>query len=130
MPSVELDVYGVGHALVDIQYRIQTERLLKLGVQKGIMSLVNTQQQAAIIEQIDSQPIASSSGGSAANTMIGVAMFGGNTFYSCLTGQDEMGRLHTDGSLESRMILYACQILSEWALQSSDAEGFISVETC
>jgi len=96
MPSVDLDVYGVGHALVDIQYRIQTARLLELGVQKGIMSLVNNQQQAAIIEKIDSQPIASSSGGSAANTMIGVAMFGGNTFYSCLTGQDEMGSFYQE----------------------------------
>jgi len=94
MPSVQLDVYGVGHALVDLQYRIQTEKLIKLGVAKGVMSLVDNQKQSALIDQIDSQPIASSSGGSAANTMIGVAMFGGKTFYSCLTGQDEMGSFY------------------------------------
>ena len=96
MASVQLDIYGIGHALVDLQYKIQTENLLKLGIKKGVMSLVDSKQQSALIDQIDSQPIASSSGGSAANTMIGVTMFGGKTFYSCLTGQDEMGSFYQE----------------------------------
>ena len=80
MSSVQLDVYGVGHALVDLQYKIHTEKLLQLGVDKGVMSLVDNQQQSAIIGQINTQPIASSSGGSAANTMIAIASLGGKTF--------------------------------------------------
>lgn len=96
MSSVQLDVYGVGHALVDLQYKIHTEKLLQLGVDKGVMSLVDNQQQSAIIGQINTQPIASSSGGSAANTMIAIASLGGKTFYSCLTGQDEMGNFYQE----------------------------------
>ena len=101
MASVQFDIYGVGHALVDLQYSITTETLVKLGVKKGVMSLIDNHQQAVLIEQIDRQPIESSSGGSAANTMIGVTMLGGKTFYSCLTGEDQMGRFYQEDLLKA-----------------------------
>ena len=44
-------------------------------------------------------------------------------------GAEEVARLHRDGTLESRCVLFACQILNEWALQSSDAEGFVCLDT-
>lgn len=101
MSSVEFDIYGVGHALVDLQYKISTETLVELGIKKGVMSLIDDHQQCALIEQIDRQPIALSSGGSAANTMIGVAMLGGTTFYSCLTGEDKMGLFYQEDLLKA-----------------------------
>ena len=85
------DVYGVGHALVDIQYRVDPGFLADNQIDKGVMTLVNTERQTALTTALTTDPVASASGGSAANTMIGVAHFGGRAYYACLTGRDEWG---------------------------------------
>ena len=53
------DVYGVGHALVDIQYRVDVETLDKLGIEKGVMTLIDSQRQQALFEQLNRDPIVS-----------------------------------------------------------------------
>ncbi len=85
------DVYGVGHALVDIQYKVEAELLVELGVEKGVMTLIDEERQQTLFAALDLPPLASASGGSAANTMIGVALFGGSAYYACLTGRDSWG---------------------------------------
>lgn len=85
------DVYGVGHALVDIQYRVQPQFLAANQVDKGVMTLVDENRQADLSAAIADDPVASASGGSAANTMIGVARFGGQAYYACLIGRDSWG---------------------------------------
>jgi sugar/nucleoside kinase (ribokinase family) len=86
------DVYGVGHALVDIQYSIAAERLGELGIRKGVMTLIDEPQQARLLQALkEADPVARASGGSAANTVIGVAGFGGRAYYTCLLGSDEWG---------------------------------------
>ncbi len=85
------DVYGVGHALVDIQFKVEAATLERLGVEKGVMTLMDAERQKALFADLAQDPIASASGGSAANTMIGVALFGGTPFYACLTGRDVWG---------------------------------------
>ena len=85
------DVYGVGHALVDIQYRVDPEFLAENQIDKGVMTLVDTERQTTLAAALTADPVASASGGSAANTMIGVARFGGQSYYACLTGRDEWG---------------------------------------
>ena len=94
------DVYGVGHALVDIQYKVEVETLNQLGIEKGVMTLIDAQRQQTLFAQLERDPIASASGGSAANTMIGVAQFGGNPFYACLTGRDKWGDFFYQSDLE------------------------------
>jgi len=85
------DVYGVGNALVDIQFKVNPGTLAELGIEKGVMTLIDLERQQALFAALDQDPVASASGGSAANTMIGVSQFGGNAFYSCLTGRDTWG---------------------------------------
>ncbi len=85
------DVYGVGHALVDIQYQVQPEFLANNQIDKGVMTLVDADRQVHLSAAITDDPVASASGGSAANTMIGVARFGGRAYYACLTGRDDWG---------------------------------------
>ena len=85
------DVYGVGHALVDIQYQVAPEFLAEHQIEKGVMTLVDEARQLNLTAAIDGEPVASASGGSAANTLIGVARFGGRTYYACLTGRDAWG---------------------------------------
>jgi sugar/nucleoside kinase (ribokinase family) len=85
------DVYGVGHALVDIQYSVPPAFLDRLGIEKGVMTLIDEKRQQAILAALSQPPVAFASGGSAANTMIGVARFGGSAYYTCQLGEDEWG---------------------------------------
>lgn len=85
------DVYGVGHALVDIQYQVAPEFLAEYQIEKGVMTLVDEARQRTLTVAVGREPIAAASGGSAANTLIGVACYGGRTYYACLTGRDAWG---------------------------------------
>lgn len=86
------DVYGVGHALVDLQYAVPPELLECHSVRKGVMTLVDETRQEALRRVLHSRPpVARASGGSAANTMIGVTGLGGTAYYACRVGDDEWG---------------------------------------
>lgn len=90
------NVYGVGNALVDIEYEVDAAKLAELEIDKGVMTLVDESQQAAIISSLDGQESNRGSGGSAANTIIAVSQFGGEAFYSCRVADDEMGHFYVD----------------------------------
>ena len=85
------DVYGVGNALVDIQYQVSPEFLAEYQIEKGVMTLVDEARQRTLTAAVGREPIAATSGGSAANTLIGVACYGGRAYYACLTGRDAWG---------------------------------------
>lgn len=90
------DVYGLGNALVDIEYEVTPEQLQALGIDKGVMTLVDQEQQAKVVSQLNGAERNKGSGGSAANTIIAVSQFGGNAFYSCKVADDEMGHFYVD----------------------------------
>jgi sugar/nucleoside kinase (ribokinase family) len=85
------DVFGVGNSLVDIQAHVSDAVLARLDYAKGIMTLVDgdTQQQVlGLLGDVDTHRCA---GGSAANTVVGVADFGGKAAYCGKTARDELG---------------------------------------
>lgn len=88
------DVYGLGNALVDIEYEVTPEKLAAIGIDKGVMTLVDEAQQARVVSQLNGAERNKGSGGSAANTIIAVSQFGGNAFYSCRVADDEMGHFY------------------------------------
>jgi len=92
----QYDVCGLGNALVDIEYHVDVEDLVALGVPKGVMTLVDEARQAAIVERLGLRECNRGSGGSAANTIIAVSQLGGSSFYSCRVADDEMGRFYID----------------------------------
>lgn len=85
------DVYGIGNALVDIEYSVELADLAALGIDKGVMTLVDEQQQLRYMEYLAARPFHRSGGGSAANSMLAVSQFGGSSFYSCKVAHDELG---------------------------------------
>ncbi len=85
------DVYGVGNALVDIQAQVGEAMLRELEIEKGIMTLVDYNQQKRVLAALDDQPINRCAGGSAANTIAAVADFGGNAAYLGKIGNDKTG---------------------------------------
>ncbi|MFN0053414.1 MAG: adenosine kinase [Planctomycetales bacterium] len=86
------DVYGIGHALVDVQARIDDALLVDLGFDKGIMTLVDEWLQRRLLAALEGVPISRCAGGSAANTTIAVADFGGRAAYAGKVAGDRMGQ--------------------------------------
>lgn len=80
---MEFDVYGIGNALVDYLAKVDDELLKRHGIQKGIMTLVDTPGIERVLDDIPGG-FEKCSGGSAANTIVGIAKLGGR---SCFTGK-------------------------------------------
>ena len=85
------DVYGVGNGLVDIQAQISDETLESLRFTKGVMTLVDEETQQRVLSEIDGAKITRCAGGSAANTVMGVADFGGKAAYASKVANDDLG---------------------------------------
>lgn len=89
--KMKYDVYGVGNALVDVQAQVSDELLQQTGFDKGIMTLVDDDQQKALLQKLMDLPLHRCAGGSAANTIVGVADFGGKAAYVGKVAADETG---------------------------------------
>ncbi len=85
------DVYGLGNALVDMEYTIDDGFLAAHGIPKGHMNLVDEPAMDRLVDGLDGHEPARMSGGSAANTLIAVQGFGARTFYSCKVAEDDTG---------------------------------------
>ncbi len=85
------DVYGVGNALVDIQVRVDDAFIESLTLKKGIMTLVDDEQQAVVLARLQGQPVNRCAGGSAANTIVGLAELGGTAAFVGKTAADPIG---------------------------------------
>jgi sugar/nucleoside kinase (ribokinase family) len=92
--SKKYHVYGLGNALVDMEYETTDEELQKLGIEKGVMTLIDEDRQGDLLEKMWRKPKKRAAGGSAANTVIGLAQLGGRSFYSCKIGDDETGHFY------------------------------------
>jgi len=85
------DVLGVGNAIVDILTQADDAFLAEHGMPKGGMTLVDEAQAHAIYDAMGSGVEAS--GGSAANTIAGVASFGGKGAFIGRVRDDEFGKI-------------------------------------
>ena len=88
------DVYGLGNALVDMEFEIHDQFLQENSIDKGVMTLVDENQQHELIEQLDAFEGNKASGGSAANTLIAVSSMGGSSYYSCKVADDDLGHFY------------------------------------
>ena len=86
------DLYGLGNALVDMEYRVDDAFLDRHGVAKGHMTLVEEDFLNRLTEDLSERPHERMSGGSAANTALAVQGFGGSAFYACKVASDDLGR--------------------------------------
>jgi len=86
------DVYGVGNAIMDLQLQCEDAVLDDIGIEKGMMTLSEEAQQQYALERLARHSVNRCSGGSAANTIVGIADFGGKAAYACKVGNDEFGQ--------------------------------------
>ena len=90
MTAPRYDVLGIGNAIVDIIARAEDDFLVAQGMHKGTMALIDEARAQAIYAAMG--PAVESSGGSAANTIVGVASFGARAAFVGKVKDDELGR--------------------------------------
>ena len=90
MTASRYDVLGIGNAIVDVIARAEDDFLVAQGMHKGGMALIDEARAAAIYEAMG--PATEASGGSAANTIVGVAGFGARAAFVGKVKDDELGR--------------------------------------
>ena len=89
MQQNKFDVVGVGNAIVDVISNVDDDFVLRHGLNKGAMTLID--QERAIELYAAMPPGIEASGGSAANTMAGLASFGGRAAYIGKCRDDQLG---------------------------------------
>jgi sugar/nucleoside kinase (ribokinase family) len=90
-------IIGTGNALVDILIRLENDNMLSdLNLKKGSMQLVDNDFKNTIHQKTTHLPISKASGGSAANTIHGLASLGAETAFIGTVGKDENGIFFTE----------------------------------
>src|ERR1700722_11634296 len=90
MPSARYDVLGIGNAIVDVIARAEEDFLLKQSMRKGTMALIDEARAEAIYDAMG--PAVEVSGGSAANTIVGLSSLGGRGAFVGRVKSDDLGR--------------------------------------
>jgi adenosine kinase len=90
MTASRYDVLGIGNAIVDVIARTEDDFLVAQGMHKGGMALIDEARAQAIYDAMG--PATEASGGSAANTIVGVASFGARAAFVGKVNDDELGR--------------------------------------
>ena len=88
--------YGIGAALVDTEIKVLDAELAHMKVETGLMTLVDEARRRELLDHLQGHLVKAShaSGGSAGNSMIATAQFGGPTFMSCKVANDSDGDIY------------------------------------
>lgn len=86
-----IDVVGVGNAIVDIIARCDEKTLTDLDLPKGHMQLISSEDADRLYDAMG--PAVEISGGSAANTCAGIGAFGGKTGFIGVVNEDQFGKV-------------------------------------
>ncbi|HYM01384.1 MAG TPA: adenosine kinase [Stellaceae bacterium] len=91
MAAASFDVVGIGNAIVDVIAQADDAFLARQALVKGTMALVDAERAEALYAQMG--PGIEMSGGSAGNTMAGIASLGGKGAYIGRVRDDELGHV-------------------------------------
>src|SRR5579864_7753467 len=91
MKSAAIDVVGIGNPIVDVIAHANEQFLAAEGLAKGTMTLIDAARAEALYRNMG--PAIESSGGSAGNTMAGIASLGGSGGYIGKVRDDLLGEV-------------------------------------
>ncbi|MBR9825036.1 MAG: adenosine kinase [Alphaproteobacteria bacterium] len=93
MSASQFDVLAVGNAIVDVLSPATDEFLEQEGIAKAAMTLIDEERATYLYSKM--QPGKEASGGSAANTVAGIASMGGKAAYIGKVAADQLGEIFT-----------------------------------
>ncbi len=91
MPQPRTDVIAIGNAIVDVMAPCEDALIERLGLVRGGMTLVDSDQAHALYEAMG--PAREISGGSAANTLAGLAALGASCAFIGQVADDQLGEV-------------------------------------
>ncbi len=91
MSNPRYDVIAIGNAIVDVMAPCSDELIEQLGLVRGGMTLIDPQQAKALYHAMG--PAREISGGSAANTLAGLALLGARCAFIGQVAQDQLGEV-------------------------------------
>ncbi|MGF1501038.1 MAG: adenosine kinase [Paracoccaceae bacterium] len=86
-----IEVVAIGNAIVDVIAEVDDGFLSREGIEKGVMQLIDTERARTLYAAMP--PAREISGGSAANTIAGLAALGHRTAFVGKTRTDQLGRI-------------------------------------
>src|SRR5215831_516847 len=92
MTQASIDVLGIGNAIVDVIAHADEAFLEREALPKGAMTLIDAERAEALYQKMG--PAIESSGGSAGNTMAGLASLGGSGAYIGKVRDDFLGQVY------------------------------------
>jgi sugar/nucleoside kinase (ribokinase family) len=99
-----IDVTSVENALVDLLLRADDAGLRSIGLKKGVMQLVDSDEQRRVLGALGSNAPEVELGGSAANALRGLATLGARVCYSSVVGPDPYGEAFARRLEELRIV--------------------------
>ncbi|WP_319533346.1 adenosine kinase [uncultured Cohaesibacter sp.] len=91
MTKARFDVLGIGNAIVDVLARTEDDFLVAEGLHKGSMNLIDTERAEYLYKLMG--PAIEASGGSAGNTVFGLASLGADTAFFGKVADDQLGEI-------------------------------------
>ncbi len=91
MQDAAIDVLTIGNAIVDVIARVDDDFVIRNGLVKGSMNLIDEDRAEALYASMG--PATEISGGSAGNTAAGVASFGAKAAYFGKVKDDQLGSI-------------------------------------
>ena len=112
----KIQVVGIGNAMVDVLTQETETFLSEAGIEKGIMQLIDMDRAVDLYSRIG--PAKEISGGSAANTIAGIAHLGGRTAYVGKVKDDQLGAIFAH-DLRAQGAVYETKLAPKDAAQET-----------
>ena len=93
MTAAKYDILGIGNAIVDVLSRTDDDFLVAEDLHKGSMNLIDAERAEYLYSRMG--PAIEASGGSAGNTIFGIASLGGHPAYFGKVASDQLGSIFT-----------------------------------
>ena len=93
MVNRSFDVVGLGNAIVDVIAKVPENFLDEWEIRKNGMTLIDEERAVELTQAVQGQEL---SGGSGANTIVGVSSFGGSAAYIGKVADDRLGQIFVD----------------------------------
>lgn len=87
------DIYGMGNALLDMEFVVDFDFLRQMNLEKGVTTLIGQERQDELLQALRGKKARPkwNCGGSAANTVMALKQMGGTAFFSSRVADDETG---------------------------------------
>ena len=99
-----MKILGIGNAIVDVLCKVNDDFLNKNSLTKSTMKLIDEKEFKTLLSLLNIEDTVS--GGSVANTVVGLSQLGNNVGFIGKVSDDELGQKYEDGLKKIKLTIY------------------------